>query len=87
MAREDKRWFFYQSGDPIAEEDVAAYDAKRKRDRLNEHQVALLLARLGAKPWSEEFYALPEQPCFVLRRAQVPAAVITRPRAAVLRAG
>lgn len=86
-AQEDKRWIFHESGEPLPEEDVVSYGAKRKRDRLNEALVAQLLVRLGASPWSEEFYALPEHRCFVLRRHQPPTTVIRRRASEVLRAG
>jgi hypothetical protein len=48
--------------------------------------MAQFLARLGASPWSEEFYAVPGQRAFVLRRARVPAAIIRRPASEVVRA-
>lgn len=43
-----------------------------------------LLARLGAAPWSEEFYSVPEQRCFVLQRVQAPPTIIRKPRSEVL---
>jgi hypothetical protein len=87
VAQEDERWSFRQSGQPLPEEDVRSYGARRKRERLDEALMAQLLARLGATPWSEEFYAVPEQRVFVLRRARLPAAVIRRPASDVVRAG
>jgi hypothetical protein len=87
MSQEDKRWHFYASGPPLPEEDVGAYAAKRKRDRLNEALVVQLLSRLGASPWSEEFYAFPECRCFVLERPNPPATVLKRSVSQVLRAG
>ena len=86
-AQEDKQWNFCQSGDPLPEEDVAAYAARHKRDRFNEALVAQLLGRMGASPWLDEFYALPEQRCFVLRRPRAPATVIRRSASEVVRAG
>jgi hypothetical protein len=86
-AQEDKRWLFHESGQPLPEEDVDSYAARRKRDRLNEAVVARLLGRLGASPWSEEFYALPEQRCFVLQRVQAPRTVIRKRASEVVRAG
>lgn len=83
-AQEDKRWSFYQSGDPLPEEDTPPYAATRKRDRLNE-VVAQLLGRLGASPWREEFYALPEQRCFVLQRPAAPETVLRRSVSEVVR--
>lgn len=78
VAQEDKRWSLRQSGQPLPEEDVEAYGARRTRDRLNETLVAQFLARLGAAPWSEDFSAVPERPCFVLRRVDVPRTVMRR---------
>ena len=85
--QEDKRWLFDQSGPPLPEEELGAYVARRKRDRLNETRVAQLLARLDASPWSEDFYGLPDQRCFVLQRTQAPPTVIRKRPSEVLRAG
>lgn len=87
VGQEDERWLFYASGPPFPEEDVGAYAAKRKRDRLTEELVAQLLSRLGASPWSEEFYAFPEGRCFAIQRPNAPATVIRRSVSQVLRAG
>ena len=87
VAQEDKRWTFHEGGEPLREEDVSCYRAKRKRDRLNESVLVQFLARLGATPWSEDFYALPEQRCFVAQRPEVPATVIRRRASDVIRAG
>lgn len=84
-AQEDKRWLFFELGQPLPEEAASAYLARRKRDRLNETLVAQLLARLGASPWSEEFYAIPDQPCFVLRRVDVPPHAVRRHPSDVVR--
>jgi len=84
-AQEDKRWLFYAIGQPLDEEILADYDVKRKRDRLNEQSLLALLGRLGARPWSEDFYALPEQECFVIRRPFPPPTVSKRSREEVLR--
>jgi hypothetical protein len=86
-SQEDKRWLFFEAGTPLPEEDRAAYGAKRKRDRLNEALMSRLLLRLGASPWSEEFYALPEQPSFVVRRPRPPSTVLRRSRSEVVRGG
>lgn len=67
-SRTDTRWDFFEQGDPLPQEDLGGYRAKRKRDRLNERRVMELLARLGADPWNEAFYALPEQKTFSLSR-------------------
>jgi hypothetical protein len=87
VAREDKRWDFHASGPPLPEEDVRAYAARHKRDRLNEAQVMQLLRRLGASPWSEDFYALPESGCFQLQRPDAPGTVLRRSAAQVLATG
>lgn len=70
-AREDRRWLFDQGGEPLPQEDLVAYQAKLKRDRLNEHAMAQLLVRLGAAPWFEEFYDIPSRRCFVMRFPRV----------------
>lgn len=67
-AREDKRWVFFTSGDPLPEEDLEAYGARRKRDRLNEEKISKLLSRLGASPWLETFYAVQDIRAFVVHR-------------------
>lgn len=77
--RNDGRWTFAQHGAPLAEEDVVGYAAPRKRDRLNEAKLMALLARLGAEPWRESFYALEAEPCFLVRRTSVPATLTRRP--------
>lgn len=84
VAREDARWLFRQKGTPIPEEDLDSYQARRKRDRLNEAALSGLLARLGAAPWDESFYALPERRVFVIERRQAPATVKRRSRAEVI---
>lgn len=43
-----------------------------------------LLRRLGAEPWDERFYAVPEREIFVLQRVEIPATVTVRPREKVL---
>jgi hypothetical protein len=83
----DDHWDFCAVGEPLPEEDVAGYAARRKRDRLNEERVSALLSRLGAKPWQEEFYALPQSRVFVMRRENAPRTIVRRSRAEVLRMG
>ncbi len=58
-AQTDKRWDFFEQGEPLPEEDIAGYAARKKRDRLNEARIAEFLGRLGAEPWNEAFYKLP----------------------------
>lgn len=78
VGREDRRWLFSESGSPLPEEAVHEYKAKRMRDRLNERLVAELLGRLGAIPWSDDFYATASSPCFVLSRSAAPATITRR---------
>lgn len=52
------RWHFEQHGEPLPEEDLQGYTAKRKRDRLNEERMMALLERLGIQPWRESSYNL-----------------------------
>jgi len=80
----DGRWSFVESGDRLPEEDIAAYTARRKRDRLNEALLMALLARLGAEPWDAERYPL-EQAVHTVTRRNPPVAITRRPREAVLR--
>ena len=87
VAQEDKHWVFTQRGETLPEEDVDAYAAKRKKDRLNEELMSRLLTRLGAAPWQEDFYAVPEARSFVIRRTSMPSTVLHKRRADVVRAG
>lgn len=80
----DGRWTFLEEGDPLPEEDTAAYGARRKRDRLNEALLMALLARLGAEPWNADHYAL-EQPVHIIMRRNPPATILRRAREAVVR--
>ncbi|HEY8878651.1 MAG TPA: hypothetical protein VIN03_13875 [Roseateles sp.] len=86
VAQNDGKWLFGQTGSPLPEEDSGCYQAPRKRDRLNEQLLAKLLERLGARPWTESFYALREQPCFVLKRLAAPPTIIRLARSAVVSA-
>jgi hypothetical protein len=54
--KNDERWEFHAVGEPLPEEDLQAYLARRKRDRLHEQGMLKLLERLGARPWQDEFY-------------------------------
>ncbi len=82
---DDGRWAFHQIGAPLPEEEVAQYQARRIRDRLNERLMANLLGRLDAAPWSEGFYAYGQR-YFMLKRLQVPPTT-TRRKAAQVVAG
>src|SRR5262245_13526917 len=70
--REDNRWLFHESGSPLPEEDISAYGARRKKDRLNESVMLALLERFEARPWAEAFYDLGARKCFMLRRPNFP---------------
>jgi hypothetical protein len=85
-SQQDNKWEFFESGQALEEEDLQLYKARNKRARLNEERMSQLLARLGASPWSEQFYAL-SKPCFVIRRTTSPSAIITRRREDVLKPG
>jgi hypothetical protein len=78
VAQEDKRWLFHQSGEPLPEEDVIQYTASRKKERLNEINLMQLLGRLGAFPWSDQFYAIPGLKSYVIRRVSTPSTIIRR---------
>ena len=82
--QEDERWTFHTTGQPLDEENTSEYAARRKKDRLNEQSLLSLLSRLGARPWSEDFYALPEQECFAISRPCPPTTVLKRTREQVL---
>lgn len=84
-AQEDSRWTFFQSGEPLPEEDVPGYEARKKSDRLNETRVMELLNRLGARPWREDFYDLPGR-IFVMERLDMPSTISRRSRDDVLKA-
>lgn len=75
-AREDRRWIFRESGEPLPEEDMEAYARRLKRERLNEERMTALLARLGAAPWQDDFYDF-SQKAVVIRRINYPSAILT----------
>jgi len=74
-ARTDRHWDFAAQGDPLPEEDLDGYQARRKRDRLNEARLMELLERLGARPWDESWYAVPDEPVHRLERPLPPRAI------------
>jgi len=78
VAQQDERWHFFASGKTLPEEDLEAYELRRKQDRLNEEKMAGFLSRLGASPWLEEFYAVPGTPAFVLHRNEPPSTIVRR---------
>ena len=73
-ARNDGRWVFVEIGAPLPEEDISLYSSPQKRERLNESSMQALLERLGARPWRDDFYALPGD-CHVVARPNPPASV------------
>lgn len=83
-SQQDAKWLFFESGRALAEEELELYKLRRKRDRLNEERLSQFLARLGASPWSEQFYDM-SKPCFVIRRKTLPKAITTRRREDVLK--
>jgi len=82
-AANDGRWTFVEVGEPLPEEDIPRYAARKKRERLDESSMQAMLERLGARPWSSEFYALPGR-CHVLSRSSPPATVERLPLAPAL---
>lgn len=54
--KNDEHWEFHAVGEPLPEEDLQAYSARRKRDRFKEQGMLQLLERLGARPWEDKFY-------------------------------
>jgi hypothetical protein len=64
------RWGFEQHGTPLPEEDLERYNARRKRERLNEAGLMDLLERLGVHPWRESTYDF-GQPCFCMKNPQL----------------
>lgn len=68
--KNDERWEFHAVGQPLPEEDLAVYSARRKQDRLKEQGMLRLLEKLGARPWEDTFY-LPGE-AFRIERAAYP---------------
>jgi len=50
------RWKFWQTGEPLREEDVAAYRTRRVRDRLTREYLVLLAERLGFPVGDDRFW-------------------------------
>lgn len=71
--KNDARWAFHAVGEPLPQENVAAYSARRKRDRLNEQGIIALLDNLGARPWEDEFYRAGE--AFRIERLAYPSTI------------
>lgn len=68
--KDDAHWEFHALGEPLPEEEIAAYSARRARDRLNEQGLMALLSRLGAQPWEDSFYR--EGKAFRIERISLP---------------
>lgn len=71
--KNDQRWEFDAVGEPLPEENLRAYSARRKRDRLNEQGILKLLDRLGARPSDDEFY--PAAEAFRIERVGYPSTI------------
>jgi hypothetical protein len=54
--KNDAHWEFHTSGEPLPEEDILRYRARRKRDRFDERGMMELLSKIGARPWEDSFY-------------------------------
>ena len=83
--QEDTRWHFHAIGPPLPEEALEQYAARRKRDRLNEAAMMALLHRLGADPWTDDFYDVAQRRIFVMQRLEIPETITLRTRDEVLR--
>ena len=75
--REDKKWLFYQNGDPLPEEQVDWYSERPKRKRLDEGRLMTLLEKLEASPWQDAFYDF-TQPVIRLKRPKYPSTILTK---------
>jgi hypothetical protein len=71
----DGKWTFIEQGKPLPEETVANYRKRAIRSRSNESTLMKLLARLEARPWSEDYYAT-EDVFFVIKRIGYPASIV-----------
>jgi hypothetical protein len=74
------RWRFEEQGTALTAEDTSNYAAKRIADRLNETSLEGLLKRLGASPWSSEYYALGDERGYFIRRHSCPTTVTLKKR-------
>jgi hypothetical protein len=70
--RDSPRWQFFAEGDVQPYENVAAYSARRIKDRLTRETALLYLSAWGAPVQKPEFW-LPAGPCFTFARRQRPA--------------
>lgn len=83
-SRDGSSWYFHQRGEPLPGEPVAAYSNRIKRKRMNERLLMEFFATLGAAPWREAFYDVPNAKCFRLWRPSFPGTIQTRPTAEVV---
>jgi hypothetical protein len=74
--KNDDRWHFDVVGDVLTEEDTDAYDARKKKDRLDEAGMLKLLARLGATPWNDDYYEYGE--AFRIERVAYPSTILRK---------
>jgi hypothetical protein len=72
--KNDDHWEFHSAGEPLPEEETTAYTDRRKQDRLNEQKMLDLLAKLGARPWEDNFYRMGE--AFRIERIEYPETII-----------
>ncbi len=75
----DGRWKFGHSGAPLDEENLELYKANSQKDRFNELVLMELLAKLGAYPWSKNFYDFSSS-AYRLERLNYPPRIIKRSR-------
>ena len=69
LIHDGDRWDFSQSGTPFPFEDVAAYSARRTRDRFTFERLARYLAELGLRPFREDFYRMTAaEPAWLIER-------------------
>jgi hypothetical protein len=82
------RWNFQTTGEPMPGEPVAAYGSRKIRDRMNENLFMEFLRTLGAEPWRERFYDLPDKPVYRVGWRDLPrTGRVFRPVAEVLTPG
>jgi hypothetical protein len=77
--QEDRRWIFFQSGQPRPEEDVRRYERRKIRERWNSEALLSLLGRIGIRPWSEDYYDF-SVPLLHLERREAPPSIIRMTR-------
>jgi hypothetical protein len=69
LIHDGDRWSFDQTGTPFPFENLAAYGARRKRDRFTFEMLEHYLAELGLEPFNEDFYrTAPDEPARLIER-------------------